>query len=115
MTALRQFQVPQWLDDVNDLLQRIQPRHAPPARWTIPISDGFTPVGYKDFNIFVTAEFVEGQTLREIMSARTPDFGATKSWSLRGSSAPPWIMRIARAYITIFLNAYNVKILPGNE
>jgi serine/threonine protein kinase len=113
VTALRQFQVPQWLDDVNDLLQRILAEARAASALNHPNIGRLYTCGYKDFNIFVTAEFVEGQTLREIMSARTPDLNEVMVITRQLCAAMDYAH--GKGVYHHFLNAYNVKILPGNE
>jgi serine/threonine protein kinase len=113
VTALRQFQVPQWLDDVNDLLQRILAEARAASALDHPNIGRLYTCGYKDFNIFVTAEFVEGQTLREIMSARTPDLNEVMAITRQLCAAMDYAH--SKGVYHHFLNAYNIKILPGNE
>ena len=113
VTALRQFQVPQWLDDVNDLLQRILAEARAASALDHPNIGRLYTCGYKDFNIFVTSEFVEGQTLREIMSARTPDLNEVMAITRQLCAAMDYAH--GKSVYHHFLNAYNVKILPGNE
>ncbi len=113
VTALRQFQVPQWLDDVNDLLQRILAEARAASALDHPNIGRFYTCGYKDFNVFVTAEFVEGKTLREIMSARTPDLTEVMAITRQLCAAMDYAH--GKGVYHHFLNAYNIKILPGNE
>ncbi len=113
VTALRQFQVPQWLDDVNDLLQRILAEaRAASALDHANIGKLYT-CGYKDFNVFVTAEFIEGQTLRELMSARTPDLNEVVAITRQICAGLDYAAE--RGVYHHFLNVYNIKVLPGNE
>ena len=113
VTALRQFQVPQWLDDVNDLLQRILAEaRAASALDHANIGKLYT-CGYKDFNVFVTAEFIEGQTLRELMSARTPDLNEVVAITRQICAGLDYAAE--KGVYHHFLNVYNIKVLPGNE
>ncbi len=113
VTALRQFQVPQWLDDVNDLLQRILAEARAASMLDHPNIGRLYTCGYKDFNVFVTAEFVEGQTLREIMSARTPDLNEVMAITRQLCAAMDYAHD--KGVYHHFLNVFNIKILPGNE
>ncbi len=113
VTALRQFQVPQWLDDVNDLLQRILAEaRAASALDHANIGKLYT-CGYKDFNVFVTAEFIEGQTLRELMSARTPDLNEVVAIARQICAGLDYAAE--KGVYHHFLNVFNIMVLPGNE
>ncbi|HYL94074.1 MAG TPA: serine/threonine-protein kinase [Alphaproteobacteria bacterium] len=74
MVALRQFQVPQWLDDVDELLKRIVAEARNASGLQHPNIARLYTCGYKDFTVFTTAEFVEAPSLREVLSARIPPF-----------------------------------------
>jgi eukaryotic-like serine/threonine-protein kinase len=113
VTALRQFQVPQWLDDVNDLLQRILAEARAASALDHPNIGKLYTCGYKDFNVFVTAEFIDGQTLREYMSSRTPDLNEVIAIARQISSALDYAAD--KGVFHHFLNVYNIKLLPGNE
>lgn len=113
VTALRQFQVPQWLDDVNDLLQRILTEARAASALDHPNIGRLYTCGYKDFNVFVTAEFVEGQTLRELMSARTPDLNEVINITRQICAAMDYAHD--KGVFHHFLNVFNIKIAPGNE
>jgi serine/threonine protein kinase len=109
-TVLRQFQVPQWLDDVNELLQRILAEARAASGLDHPNIAKLYTCGYKDFNVFMTAEFVEGQTLKEIMGARTPDLNEVMGWARQLCSGLDHAH--ARGVYHHFLNPYNIKITP---
>src|SRR6516162_9385567 len=70
VSALRQFEVPQWLDDVNELLNRILAEARAGSALDHPNIARLYTCGYKGFTVFMTAEFIEGQSLKEIMAAR---------------------------------------------
>ena len=65
VVALRQVQVPEWLDDVDDLLKRIlaEARSAS-ALDHASIARLYTG-GYKKFTVFLTSEFVEGVNVKD--------------------------------------------------
>jgi serine/threonine protein kinase len=113
VTALRQFQVPQWLDDVNELLQRILAEARAASALDHPNIGKLYTCGYKDFNVFVTAEFVEGQTLHEYMSSRTPDLNEVVAITRQLCSALDYAAE--KGVFHHFLNVFNIKLLPGNE
>ncbi|HET9181342.1 MAG TPA: serine/threonine-protein kinase [Candidatus Angelobacter sp.] len=106
--ALRQFQIPEWLDDVNELLQRIlaEARGASSLDH-LNIAHLYT-CGYKDCNVFMTAEFVDGQTLKEIMSGRTPDLNEILGWAKQLCAAVDHACE--KGVYHHFLNPYNIKI-----
>ena len=109
-TALRQFQVPEWLEDVNELLQRILAEARAASTLDHPNIARLFTCGYKDFNVFMTAEFVEGQTLKEVMAVRTPDLNEVLLWAKQLCAA------IDHAHDKTvyhhFLNPYNIKVMP---
>src|SRR5262249_22893103 len=71
--ALRKFELSEGMADVNALLKRIlaEPRSA--STLDHPNIARLYTCGYKDFTVFMTAEFVEGQTLKELMATRSPE------------------------------------------
>ena len=108
VTALRQFQIPQWLDDVNDLLQRILAEARAASTLDHPNIGRLYTCGYKDFNVFITAEFIEGQSLRELMSSRTPDLNEVMAITRQLCAAMDYAHD--KGVYHHFLNAYNIKI-----
>lgn len=108
VSALRQFQVPQWLDDVNELLQRILAEARGASSLEHPNIARLYTCGYKDFNVFMTSEFVEGQTLKEMLASRTPDLNEV------GGIARQLCAAIDHAHgkgvFHHFLNPYNIKV-----
>lgn len=109
-TALRQFELPQWLDDVNELLQRIMEEAKAASALDHPSIARLYTCGYKDFHVFMTAEFVEGQTLKEIMAARTPDLNEVLAWAKQLCAAIDYAND--KGVFHHFLNPYNVKLTP---
>src|SRR6185437_14220628 len=109
-TGLRQFQVPEWLEDVNELLQRILAEARAASTLDHPNIARLFTCGYKDFNVFMTAEFVEGQTIKEVMAVRTPDLNEVLLWAKQLCAA------IDHAHDKTvyhhFLNPYNIKVMP---
>src|SRR5262249_37651934 len=74
LIALRQFEVPQWLDDVNELLKRILEEAKAASVLDHPNIVRLNTCGYRNFTVFMTTEFVEGQNLKELLAARSPEF-----------------------------------------
>lgn len=107
-TALRQFQVPEWLDDVNELLQRILAEARVASTLDHPNIARLYTCGYKDFNVFMTAEFIDGQTLKEIMAVRTPDLNEILVWAKQLCAAVDYAN--GKGVYHHFLNPYNIKI-----
>jgi eukaryotic-like serine/threonine-protein kinase len=68
--VLRKFEVPEWLDDAQELIKKIVAEAKAASALDHPNIAKLYTCGYKDFTLFMTAEFVEGQTLREVMSKR---------------------------------------------
>jgi serine/threonine protein kinase len=108
--ALRKFDVPEWLEDVNDLLKKILTEARSATALEHPNIARLYTCGYKDFTVFMTAEFVEGQNLKEIMAKR--------------QFAMPEVLQVAKQLCTVldyahskgvvhqFLNPWNLKLLP---
>lgn len=109
-TALRQFQVPEWLDDVKELLQRILAEARSASALEHPNIARLYTCGYKDCNVFMTSEFIEGQTLKDVMAARTPDFNEILSWAKQLCAAMDYAND--KGVFHNFLNPYNIKITP---
>ena len=108
--ALRQFQIPEWLDDVNELLQRILAEARGGSSLDHPNIAHLYTCGYKDCNVFMTAEFIEGQTLKEVMSGRTPDLNEILGWAKQLCAAVDHASE--KGVYHHFLNPYNIKITP---
>lgn len=106
--ALRQFQVPEWLDDVNELLQRILAEARGGSSLDHPNIAHLYTCGYKDCNVFMTSEFVDGQTLKEIMSARIPDLNEILGWAKQLCAAVDYAGE--KGVYHHFLNPYNIKV-----
>src|SRR5213075_3280061 len=66
--VLRKFEVPEWLEDANDLLKKILTEAKAASALDHPNIARLYTCGYKDFTVFMTAEFIEGQNLKDIMA-----------------------------------------------
>jgi serine/threonine protein kinase len=108
--ALRQFQVPEWLDDVNELMQRILAEARAASTLDHANIAHLYTCGYKDFNVFLTAEFVEGQTLKEVMAGRIPDLNEILAWAKQLCAAVDHANE--KGVYHHFLNPYNIKLAP---
>jgi serine/threonine-protein kinase len=110
VSALRQFEVPQWLDDVNELLNRILAEARAASALDHPNIARLYTCGYKGFTVFTTAEFVEGQSLKEVLSTRQPELAEVLSWSKQLLAALDYAHE--KNVYHHFLNPSNIKILP---
>jgi serine/threonine-protein kinase len=108
--VLRQFQVPEWLDDVNELMQRILAEARVASTLDHANIAHLYTCGYKDFNVFMTAEFVEGQTLKEVMAGRIPDLNEILSWARQLCAAVDHAND--KGVYHHFLSPYNIKLMP---
>ncbi|MGH9568846.1 MAG: serine/threonine protein kinase, partial [Candidatus Angelobacter sp.] len=111
MTALRQFEIPQWLDDVNELMQKILTEARTASGLEHPNIARLYTCGYKDFNVFMTAEFVEGKTLQEVMSIRTPELAEVLDVARQLLAALDYAHE--KNAFHHFLNPCNIKVLPN--
>ncbi len=106
--ALRKFEVPEWLDDASDLIKKIVTEARAASTIEHPNVARLYTCGYKDFTLFMTSEFIEGQTLRELMSKRQPEMGEVlqlaKQLCLALDAAH------SKGVFHNFLNPYNIKV-----
>jgi serine/threonine protein kinase len=108
--ALRKFEVPEWLDDAKELLKKILTEaKAASALEHANVARLYT-CGYKDFTIFMTSEFVEGQTLKELMIKRQPEMGEVLHFARQLCAALDCAH--AKGVFHNFLNPWNIKIAP---
>jgi hypothetical protein len=68
--ALRQFQVPEWLDDVNELIKRLLAEARAANALDHPNIARLYTGGYKGFTVFLTSEFIEGQGIKQYLDGR---------------------------------------------
>lgn len=111
--ALRQFEIPQWLDDSDALMKRILDEARAASALQHPNIARLYTCGYKEFTVFMTAEFVEGKTLRETLSARTPDLNEVMSLGKQLLAALDYAHE--KGVFHHFLNTSNIKLLPGGS
>src|SRR5579884_1154585 len=108
--ALRKFEVPEWLDDAQDLLKKIVAEAKTAGALEHPNIARLYTCGYKDFTVFMTAEFVEGQTLREIISKRQLEMPEVLQFARQLGSALDAAHE--KGVFHHFLNPANIKVLP---
>jgi serine/threonine protein kinase len=108
--VLRKFEIPEWLDDVSGLLQKILAEARAASALDHPNIAKLHTCGYKDFTVFMTAEFVEGETLKEFMAKRQPDMSEALQLAKQLLSALDHANN--KGVFHNFLNPTNIKILP---
>ncbi|HKW74832.1 MAG TPA: serine/threonine-protein kinase [Terriglobales bacterium] len=108
--ALRQFEIPQWLDDADALMKVIMDEARAASGLQHPNIARLYTCGYREFTVFMTAEFVEGKTLRETLSSRTPDL--TEAMSLGKQLLAALDYAHEKGVFHHFLNTSNIKLLP---
>src|SRR5882724_6584935 len=108
--ALRKFEIPEWLDDVNGLLQKILAEAKAASALDHPSIAKLHTCGYKDFTVFMTAEFVEGQNLKEFMAKRQPEMSEVLQLAKQLLTALDYAH--SKGVCHHFLNPTNIKILP---
>jgi serine/threonine protein kinase len=108
--VLRKFEVPEWLDDAQDLLKKILTEAKAASALDHPNIARLHTCGYKDFTVFMTAEFVEGQTLKEMMAKRQPEMGEVLQLARQLCAALDCAH--GKGVFHNFLNPWNIKIAP---
>lgn len=110
LIALRQFVVPEWLDDVNELLKKILAEARVASALDHPNVAKVYTCGYKGFTVFLTAEFVEGETLKELMGARSPELAEILPLAKQLCAALDYAHE--KGVFHNFLSPANIKVLP---
>ncbi len=108
--ALRKFEVPEWLDDANELIQKILAEAKAASALDHPNIAKLYTCGYKDFTVFMTAEFVEGPTLKELMAKRQPEMNEVLQMAKQLLAALDYAH--SKGVCHNFLNPNNIKVLP---
>ncbi len=108
--ALRKFDVPEWLEDVNDLLKRILTEARAATALDHPNIARLHTCGYKDFTVFMTSEFVEGPTLKEMMAKRQLEMSDVLQISKQLCAVLDFAA--SKGVVHNFLNPWNLKVLP---
>ena len=107
--ALRQLQVPEWLDDADDLIKRILAEARAASALDHPNITRLYTGGYKKFTVFLTSEFVEGTTIKEYVSSRNP--GVTEIIGLAKQLCAALDFAHQKKVNHYALNPANVKVL----
>src|SRR6185369_14478490 len=108
--VLRKFEVPEWLEDAADLLKKILTEAKSASALDHPNIARLYTCGYKDFTVFMTAEFIEGQNLKEMMAKRQPEMAEALQLSKQLLTALDYAH--SKGVFHNFLNPYNIKVLP---
>jgi serine/threonine-protein kinase len=108
--VLRKFDVPEWLDDASELIKKILTEARAASALDHPNIARLHTCGYKDFTVFMTAEFIEGQSLKEMMAKRQPEMGEVLQMAKQLCAALDFAH--SKGVFHHFLNPYNIKVLP---
>lgn len=108
--ALRQFEVPQWLDDVDELLKRILGEARGASALDHPNIAKLYTCGYKGFTVFMTSEFIEGKGLKELTASRLLDLPEILGLARQLCAALDYAHE--KGVFHHFLNPSNIKVLP---
>jgi eukaryotic-like serine/threonine-protein kinase len=108
--ALRKFQVPEWLDDVNELLQKILTEARAACALDHPNIARLYTCGYKDYTVFMTSEFVDAPNLKEVMARRQPEMTEVLQMAKQLCTALDFAH--SKGVYHNFLNPTNIKVLP---
>lgn len=108
--VLRKFDVPEWLEDANDLIKKILTEAKAASALDHPNIARLHTCGYKEFTVFMTAEFIEGQNLKEMMSKRQPEMA--EALQLAKQLLTTLDYAHGKGVFHHFLNPYNIKVLP---
>jgi serine/threonine-protein kinase len=71
--ALRQFQVPEWLDDPEELIKSLLADARAANALNHPAIARLYTGGYKGFTVFLTSEFIEAPGIKQYLSTRNFD------------------------------------------
>jgi serine/threonine protein kinase len=111
--ALRQVQVPEWLDDVDDLIKRILAEARAGSALDHPNIARLYTGGYKGFTIFLTAEFVEGTNIREFAANR--NLGVAEIIALGKQLCAAMEYAHQKNVLHNALTPANLKVLPDGN
>ncbi|HEY6250873.1 MAG TPA: serine/threonine-protein kinase [Candidatus Angelobacter sp.] len=108
LVALRQVQVPEWLDDVDDLLKRILAEARAASALDHPSIARLYTGGYKKFTVFLTSEFIDGVSVKDF--ARSLSVPEVIALSKQLCSALDCAHQ--KKVVHYALNPANIKVLP---
>lgn len=111
VVALRQLQVPEWLDDAEDLIKRILTEARAAGTLDHPGIARLYTAGYKGFTVFLTAEFVEGQAIKEFVNGQK--LGVPQIVELGKQLCAALEFAHQKKILHYALNPANLKVLPN--
>ena len=106
VVALRQVQVPEWLDDVDNLLKRILAEARSASALDHPNIARLYTGGYKKFTVFLTSEFIEGVNVKEF----TRSLGVAEIMALAKQLCAALDCAHQKNVIHFALNPANIKV-----
>jgi len=113
VVALRQMQVPDWLDDADDLIKRLLAEaRAANGLAHANIAQMLTG-GYKGFTVFLSSEFVEGKYLRDHMNSANPGLQDVMALGRQLCAAIDYAH--GKNMLHYGLNFGNIKVLPDGS
>ncbi|MBZ5524089.1 MAG: PEGA domain-containing protein [Acidobacteriia bacterium] len=110
VVALRQMQVPDWLDDADDLIKRILAEARSANGLAHPSIAQMLTGGYKGFTVFLSAEFVEGKYLRDHVNSTNPGLPEVMALARQLCAAVDYAH--GKQVLHYALNFGNIKVLP---
>ncbi|MFI5104700.1 MAG: protein kinase, partial [Terriglobales bacterium] len=110
VVALRQMQVPDWLDDADDLIKRILAEARSANGLAHANIAQMLTGGYKGFTVFLSAEFVEGKYLRDHVNGANPGLPEVMALARQLCAAVDYAH--GKQVLHYALNFGNIKVLP---
>lgn len=108
--ALRQFEIPQWLDDVQDLLKQILTAAQNASQLQHPNIARVYTCGRKEFTVYVSAEFVDAPGIKEAMTTRTLSLNEVLAIAKQLCAALDYAH--SKGVVHCNLTPANIKLLP---
>lgn len=111
--VLRQVQVPEWLDDVDDLIKRILAEARAASALDHPNIGRLYTGGYKGFTVFLTVEFVDGIGVREYVASH--NLGVTEIVALGKQLCAALDYAHQKNVVHNALDPANIKVLADGR
>jgi serine/threonine-protein kinase len=108
--ALRQFEVPQWLDDVQELQKQILATAQSASQLQHPNIARVYTCGHKEFSVYVSAEFVDAPGIKEAMTTRTLSLNEVLAIAKQLCAALDYAH--SKGVVHYCLTPANIKLLP---
>lgn len=110
VVALRQLQVPDWLDNVDELIKRILDEARSAGALDHPNIARLLTAGYKGFTIYLTSEFVEAPNIRDY--AYSQNLGVPQILALGRQLCAALEYSHQKKILHYALTPSNLKVLP---